>query len=178
MIGNHVHKVIATLVSRKWKDPNLVMPDLLFVQSHLEHVLNELSSFEVYKAELKSGELQRSPVHSEKFWSEHYLLFEEDNFLLIHELVALLQPRSSEVTLEMACFDLGEFARCHPDGRRVLRNPKVGAKERLMALMSSKNPKVAKQALLCVQKLMVANWESLNKSSSAGIAGLSKKSNN
>ena len=81
-----------------------------------------------------------------------------------------LLDSESEVTIEVACYDLGEFARFHPEGRRcvcvcmwfqlcVFRViTRLGGKRKLMAQMHHKNAKIAKQALLSVQKLMVNNW--------------------
>ena len=37
----------------------------------------------------------------------------------------------------------------------------LGAKVSIMKLMTHQNEEVKKQALLCVQKLMVVNWEYL-----------------
>ena len=75
-----------------------------------------------------------------------------------------------EVAREVACFDLGEFARFHPDGKKIIH--KFKGKEVLMKNLQDKSPKVSKAALLATQKLMVANWEFLNKSSSGGVASL------
>ena len=77
-------------------------------------------------------------------------------------LIALLDGED-EVTLQVACYDIGEFARFHEDGKRVIQQ--LGGKARLMRQMNSAHPKVAKQALLAVQKLLVTNWEVLTKSS-------------
>ena len=52
---------------------------------------------------------------------------------------------------------------------------KLGGKNKLMVNLAHKNPKVAKAALLATQKLMVANWEFLAKSSSGGVGALAGK---
>jgi V-type H+-transporting ATPase subunit H len=64
----------------------------------------------------------------------------------------------------VACFDLGEFACWHPDGKRIIE--KAGGKPILMHMLSHKSPGVKKQALQCVQKLMVENWQYLAKTTS------------
>jgi len=63
--------------------------------------------------------------------------------------------------LEMALFDLGEFARWYPRGKSLIED--FRGKNRIMNCMSHNSPKVKKMALLCVQKMMVQNWEFLNK---------------
>jgi len=170
MIGLGLHRAIENLLTRKWKDNDVVV-NMEFIQSKLRYVLRQLSSFDRYAAEANSGHLQQSPVHSEDFWKENFAKFSTRQFYLIQTLVGLLDS-DDETTLEMACFDLGEFARYHPDGRRVIAHHQ--GKLKLMPLMNHPNSNVAKQALLSVQKLMLTNWEQLNRSAKGGLAGLSK----
>ncbi len=77
------------------------------------------------------------------------------------KVIALLDKSDSELTQTVACSDLGEFARFHPDGKRIITQ--FGGKNKLMALMAQKSGsgKVTSAALLAVQKLMVNNWEHL-----------------
>lgn len=171
LIGHQLHRIVESMLKKKWKDGDMVK-DMEFVLDHLTTVLKKLSSFEVYVTEIMSGELTRSPVHSELFWAENFREFEENNFHLIEKLISFLDSKD-DVTTEMGCFDLGEFARFHPDGRRVIR--RKGGKDMLISLMNHPNIKVSKQALLAVQKIMVENWQYLQKSStSGGITGLKK----
>lgn len=136
-----------------------------------------------------SGSLSWSnPAHkNEIFWRENIGQFEGKGFTLVKELIkwAEKQPEGlaggvgpgsadrEEIVREVACFDLGEFARFHPDGKKVLHRLK--AKDVLMKNLQDKSPKISKAALLATQKLMVANWEYLNKSSSGGVASLAAK---
>ena len=62
-------------------------------------------------------------------------------------------------TLAVACNDLGQFCSTHPRGRPIVGE--CGGKEKVMALMTNSDPEVAKSALICVQKLLVANWQFL-----------------
>eukprot|EP00466_Bigelowiella_natans_P004294 jgi/Bigna1/86300/estExt_fgenesh1_pg.C_90228 len=119
-----------------------------------------ISTFEKYTTEVLSGVLQKSAVHSETFWRKNNAMFEKESYRHIRKLVELLDSKEAE-TLEMACYDLGEFARFHPDGRNLVT--KMGAKSKIMSLMGHRNEQIAKQALLCIQKLMVSNWEFLSK---------------
>lgn len=164
-------KTLGTIRSRKWKDEDLVK-DMARVEETLEECMAELSSFDMYKSEVEGGKLSWTPVHTENFWRENINKFEGQNFNLIRALVSLLDSEDDQV-LEVACYDLGEFARFHPDGRIVLQQ--LNGKLKLMAVLSKSVDKAAvgKQALLAVQKLMVQNWESLQ--SSGGVAALMKK---
>jgi len=161
MIASGLMKILPTLQGRKWADEDLER-DMKQIDEVLQRAVALLSSFEKYEAETLSGNLQWSPVHSEKFWRENCNLFDKDHYTLIKLLVGLLDS-DDELTLEVACYDLGEFARFHPEGKKVLAQ--LGGKSKLMQKMTHKSPRVAKQALLAVQKLMVHNWESLGGSS-------------
>jgi len=165
MINSGLLKVLSSLEGRKWNDDDLEN-DIRVVDQTLQKAVAVLSSFERYSAEILSGNLEWSPVHSEKFWRENNLKFENDNFNLIRALISLLDSQD-ELTLEVACYDLGEFMPFHPEGKRKLMQ--LGGKTRLMSKMTHASPKVSKQALLAVQKMMVQNWESLS-SQQANVA--------
>lgn len=61
----------------------------------------------------------------------------------------LLQTRN----LAVGCHDLGQFITYHPQGRFIVSD--LRGKELVMRLMSHPDPDVQKQALLCVQKIML-----------------------
>lgn len=164
IIGVGLPRLLQTLSQRKFKDDD-VTNDITALQDGLSVMIKELSSFDVYLKEVSSGRLSRSPVHSEDFFRENHNKFQQLGYTPVKQLCELLDSKD-EVTTEMAAFDLGEFARFHPDGKRIIQ--KLNAKSRLMLLMSHPNKTIAKQALLAVQKLMVTNWEGLNKAGAAG----------
>ena len=173
MIGLSLLPVIETLQKRKFKDADIA-PDMLVIQEKLTETITRLSTFDMYSTEVTTGNLNWSPAHkNEIFWRENIAKFEEGNFRLVAQLIKCLADKEDLVS-EVACYDLGEFARFHPDGKRVIQ--KLGGKAKLMANLQHKNPKVAKAALLATQKLMVANWEFLAKSSAGGVAALVSKS--
>jgi len=174
MVGQQLHKVVQGLMSRKWKDTDLT-DSMRLVDKRLRVVLRKLSSFEMYTAEALSGKLnRRSPVHTEDFWRSNFREFEGRNWRFVRKIISFLDEKKyDDETLEMACFDLGEFARFHPDGRRVIK--RLHGKSRVMMLMNSDNSGVAKQALLCIQKIMLKNWEELNKSAKAGLSSLGRR---
>jgi len=120
-----------------------------------------------------SGNLTWTPVHTEVFWRENINKFDQKGFALIKQLVLVLDDSKDEMALEVACYDLGEFARFHPDGKRIIEGWK--GKGKLMALLNHQNPGVRKQALLCVQKMMVQNWQFLEKGGQGAKGGAGAK---
>jgi V-type H+-transporting ATPase subunit H len=60
------------------------LEDILFLSERLHASIQDLSSFDEYCTEIRSGRLNWSPVHkSEKFWRENSQRFNEKNFELI-----------------------------------------------------------------------------------------------
>lgn len=161
MIKAGMVKLAAGLTQKKWKDEDIEQ-DLAVLNEVLEKDVNVLNSFELYKEEVMSGNLVWSLVHrSEKFWRENVGRFEENNFKVLGVLLELIRSSNNPQVLAIACYDLGEFVRFHPRGRKVLS--KMDGKVDIMNLMTN-NPdaEVQKHALLCVQKMMVHNWEYLS----------------
>jgi len=159
MIGAGMMKVLNYLSQKKWGDED-IEEDIKQLVEVLDENMVILSSFETYKAEVLSGELVWSPVHrTERFWRENIGRFEEDNFHILSVLLNLIRTSQDPKVLSIACHDLGEFVRFHPRGRRVLAS--LEGKVDIMKLMAHPNEEVQKHALLCVQKMMVHNWEYL-----------------
>ena len=69
-------------------------------------------------------------------------------------MITLVDNSRDPKTLAVACSDLGKFIENHPSGRNIALDLK--AKERVMGLMENSDPQVRKQALLCVQKLLLS----------------------
>jgi len=163
MIDANILKPLITLSLKNWADPDVV-EDLQIIKDGLEKNLVVLSSFDMYKKQVLSGNLEWTPVHrSEKFWKENVFRLEEDNHKLLLVLKGLLsnEPEHPVTPLvqSIACFDIGEFARFHPRGKIIIEQLKI--KLPLMNLMESSEPEVRKQALAAIQKIMVTNWEYL-----------------
>jgi len=151
---------LETLSRKTWADEDVVQ-DIALLNDTLQKNIAELSSFEVYKKEVISGNLEWTPVHrSEKFWKENAVHFDEDNYKTLSILKELLNSTTDPLVLAVACFDIGEFARFHPRGKNIVQQ--LGLKLPLMKLMEDKEPEVKKHALLAVQKIMVTNWEYLS----------------
>ena len=61
-----------------------IRDDTDYLSKKLELLVNDVSSFDEYAAEVASGRLSWSPVHkSDKFWRENAARLNENNFYLI-----------------------------------------------------------------------------------------------
>jgi len=161
MIETNLLREVEKLLGKKWADEDIVA-DLEVLRDALQKNVLELTSFDKYKQELFSGELQWSPVHrSEKFWRENSVRFEENQNRPLMVLLQLLNKELPPLTLSVAAFDVGEFIRFHPRGRILITQ--YGFKEKVMDLMSHSDAEVQKNSLLCLQKLMVHNWEYISR---------------
>jgi len=150
--------ILESLQADKWEDGD-IMPLIKKLQNGLEGDVKALSSYERYIQELKSGQLQPGPVHTAPFWKANAHKFEVDEFALIKSLIKLLSVFDDNETVALTCYDLGEWARFYPDGRKIVET--LGGKDRIMVLLSHEDEEVQKQALLAIQKLLVQNWKSI-----------------
>ncbi|KAK7194925.1 ATP synthase [Novymonas esmeraldas] len=160
MVSVGMIKTLSQLARRKFGDADInEMVDQL--NAALEKSMQVLTSFSQYRGEVLSGVLEWTPVHtSAKFWKENAEKVEDNTYEVLVALGKLLRESKSDVTIAVGCHDLGEIIRYHPTGRNLLTLAAMaGVKERVMSLMSHSNAEVAKEALLCTQKIMVQRWE-------------------
>lgn len=155
IIEGDILPFVGNLEYDKWKDSDIYSEARELAQ-RLSQATASCSNISRYSRELHTGTLKWSFLHTEKFWSENFKAFEQDGFALIKKLVDLLGSSLDPVSLSVACFDLGEFARYHPLGKKVVNQ--LGAKESVMRLMNSASREVSREALLCTQKVMLNNW--------------------
>jgi len=161
MLDAGMIRMLAILQNKKWGDEDIV-EDLKVISEALAKNLVVLSSFDMYKKEVQSGQLDWTPVHkSEKFWRENSTRFEENDFQILQLLQRILQTSGDPLSLSVASFDIGEFVRFHPRGRSIVQQ--LNIKIDIMKLMAHQDPEVKKQALFAIQKTMVHNWEYLSK---------------
>merc|ERR1719189_2721850 len=161
MVQCKVLKQLELLEQRKFDDEDIV-DDIEFINDKLNASVQDLSSFDEYITEVKSGRLEWSPVHrSEKFWRENAARLNEKNYELLKILIQLLESSKDPLILSVACFDLGEYVRHYSRGKHVLEQ--LGGKTMVMTLLAHEDPNVRYEALLAVQKLMVHNWEYLGR---------------
>lgn len=161
MVQSKVLKQLSILEQRKFDDEDIV-EDVQFLNEKLQASVQDLSSFDEYKTEVKSGRLEWSPVHrSAQFWRENATRLHEKNYELLKSLIHLLETSRDPLVLSVASYDIGEYVRHCPRGKHVIEQ--LGGKQLVMQLLSHEDPNVRYEALLAVQKLMVHNWEYLGK---------------
>ncbi|XP_071001475.1 V-type proton ATPase subunit H isoform X2 [Oncorhynchus clarkii lewisi] len=161
MIQCKVLKQLENLDQQKYDDEDIT-EDIKFLLESLGESVQDLSSFDEYSSELKSGRLEWSPVHkSEKFWRENAVRLNEKNYELLKILTRLLEVSDDPQVIAVAAHDVGEYVRHYPRGKRVIEQ--LGGKQLVMNHMHHDDQLVRYNALLAVQKLMVHNWEYLGK---------------
>ena len=102
---------------QKFDDPD-IKEDIDFLTETLQASVQDLSSFDEYATEVKSGRLEWSPVHSsEKFWRENAMRLNEKNYELLKILVRLLETSKDALVLSVASHDLGEYVRHYARGK-------------------------------------------------------------
>ena len=118
MVQCKVMKQLEFLEQKKFEDED-IQSDIEFLKEKMEMSLQDLSSFDEYVSEVRSGRLEWSPVHrSEKFWRENAHKLNDANYELLRILIGLLETADSELILSVACFDLGEYVRHYPRGKQ------------------------------------------------------------
>lgn len=152
---------VQALEYEKWRDAELY-EEIPSVVSKINAEVKDLSSFDRYEDELKSGVLSWGYLHTSKFWAENITKFETGEFRAIHTLARCLES-SDPKTLAVACHDIGEFVSLHPAGKKVVAGmPDV--KSKVMTLMADDSKdyrEVRREALLCCQKIMLNKWQDL-----------------
>lgn len=147
-------KVIQNLRLQAWSDEDLNQA-LDVLESTLKDNMKDLNSFEKYRQEVRSGHLDWTTVHKDPvFWRENVKKFEDNDYELLRVLISILENSQDSKTLAVACYDISQFIGNHPTGRGIITDLK--AKEKIMQLISNDNPAVAREALLCVQKILLS----------------------
>lgn len=160
LVQHDFNRIIPVLLTRTFDDKDII--DLLDeINETVEKKLTETTSIQCYLDEMKSGRMRWSPMHrSEQFWTENITVFENDNWALVRKLKGIINDKSADQTcVSVACFDLGEVARYHPLGRKVMND--LGIKNDLLELSNTSNnmPEVNKNAIYALQKIMLHRWD-------------------
>ena len=150
------------LLSRTWSDED-VLSDIQWLINELRQNASEMSTFDEYAAEIRSGEFDPSAAinRSETFWKQNTENLSNHDFELLRLLVEKLKINDERPELLASTLhDIGEYVRHCPRSKRILQDPLV--KERLMFLLNHGDHQVRLEALLTMQKFLVNNWEDLN----------------
>ncbi|KAI8967525.1 armadillo-type protein [Mycotypha africana] len=141
------------LSTRKWSDPD-ILEDIVFVKERLQEDFQSLTTFEQYASEIETGKLEWSPPHkSDLFWKENAHKLEENGYQLLKSIARLLSTSNSPLVLSVAASDVGYYVKYATKGGKNLLQD-IGAKQRIMELMTHEDQEVRYQALLAVQKYM------------------------
>mmetsp|Transcript_42442 Transcript_42442/g.134835 ORF Transcript_42442/g.134835 Transcript_42442/m.134835 type:complete len:448 (+) Transcript_42442:69-1412(+) len=163
IVEEGVLEAVQQLEFEKWRDAELY-DDIRDMATQISSEVHEMSNFERYERELKTGTLSWGFIHSTKFWAENVLKFEQNDFRALKMLASLLLHFNTDATtLAVACHDIGEFVAMHPLGKRKVAQ--LNVKERIMQLMGSTDPahrEVRREALLCCQKIMLNKWQEMD----------------
>jgi len=155
-----VHRLLPfmeALSGRKWADEE-IPNDIEIVKVTLEQSLETLSSYDAYVTELESGKLEWTPAHiSEEFWKQNATRLNERDLALLRILAKMLATSNSPTVLAVAAHDIGQYVKYFPHGKKNVQ--KLGAKQKIMELMTHEDSEVRYQALLAVQKYMVHAWD-------------------
>ncbi|CAI2184745.1 3034_t:CDS:10 [Funneliformis geosporum] len=144
------------LSSRKWSD-NEIVEDIEFLKDQLQENFHSLSTFDEYASEISSGMLQWSPPHeSDQFWKQNVTKLNEKDYELLRILARMLSQSNDNVVLAIAAHDLGQYVKYYPSGKKFLQE--IGAKQRIMELMTHDDTEVRYRALIAVQKYMTHAW--------------------
>ncbi|KAK9845988.1 hypothetical protein WJX81_007801 [Elliptochloris bilobata] len=154
MVDLGLPKVVQQRKLQNWEDEDI--PAMLEeLDEALAANIKLLSSWDKYKKEVLSGSLDWTPMHtSDAFWVENAPHFEERDFQVLRLLLKLLETSRESRTLAVAASDLGRFIAAHPHGRNIVAD--LRGKELAMRLMMHPDAEVQKQALLAVQKILLA----------------------
>ncbi|KAI8393735.1 armadillo-type protein [Radiomyces spectabilis] len=139
------------LSTRKWSDQEIV-EDIEFVKTQLQENFQSLTTFEAYAAEVETGKLEWTPPHqSDNFWRQNAGRLNDQDYHLLRLLTRLMSSSNNPTVLAIACHDLGQYVKyTSSDGRKRLQE--VGAKQRIMELMTHQDPEVRYHALSATQK--------------------------
>lgn len=166
MITNKLLVEVRKFDEQKTYPDEELQEDAEYLHEQLAECFEHMSSYEMYKAEIVSGNLQWSPVHrSERFWRENAIHLNEDKHLLVKYLVEQLQSTDPTV-LAVASHDCGQYVRYYPRGRSLIED--LGGKTLIMGNLQHEDGVVRFESLIALQKLMTDNWEFLGKQASAG----------
>jgi len=151
---------VIKLQNRHWVDQDITaLLDKLF--EFLDKNEQSFSSIDKFKREISENRrLRWNPVHTERFWKENFIAFnDQDNLKLVENLVEVLSAKErTDQEKAIACSDLGNFAQYFPMGRQFLETKEI--KKIIFHIMDSSksSSELKKEAITCYQKLLMDTW--------------------
>ncbi|THV08044.1 ATPase, V1 complex, subunit H [Dendrothele bispora CBS 962.96] len=147
------------LCARKWTDEDIV-EDVQFLRDELDANFQSLTTYDEYASELQSGHLSWTPVHeSDDFWKENATKLNDKDYEQLKLLVKLLNESRDALVLAVAAHDVGQYVKHYERGKKILTD--LGAKKRVMELMTHHDSDVRYRALISVQQLVSQPWVSV-----------------
>jgi len=147
-----------SLCTRKWTDED-ILEDVQFLRDELTANFDSLTTYDEYTSELSSGHMSWSPVHeSESFWKENADKLNDADFAQLKLLIKLLNESSDPTVLAVVAHDLGQYVKYCDRGKKAVTD--LGAKTRVMQLMTNEDADVRYRALVTVQRLVSQPWVS------------------
>ncbi|GFR19996.1 probable V-type proton ATPase subunit H 2 [Trichonephila clavata] len=138
-------------------DPEYI-EDFNIVRDILSACVTELTSFDEYYMELKSGRLKWSVVHtSKRFWVENAHRMNDNKYELLKILIDILNQSKDHTVLCIAAHDIGEYAKHYKRGKLLIS--RMGGKDALVKLLYHRHPAVKFHALKSLQVLMLDEHE-------------------
>ncbi|GAA5856624.1 hypothetical protein JCM9279_006010 [Rhodotorula babjevae] len=156
MLVAKVLPYVQTLQGRKFSDDE-IKDDVDFLVDELKSSFAGLTTYDEYKSELASGELTWSPPHkNDDFWRDnaHKLVDRDREQLKV--LVHILMSSHDATTLAVAANDLAQFVKFYDNAKKAIDD--LGAKARVMELMTHADPDVKYQSLVATQRLLSHAW--------------------
>ncbi|KWU42070.1 ATPase, V1 complex, subunit H [Rhodotorula sp. JG-1b] len=134
-----------------------IKDDVDFLANELKSSFDGMTTFDEYKSELASGHLTWSPTHkNDDFWRDNASKLTDKDREQLKVLVHLLMSSTEPLTLAVAANDVAQFVKFHETGKKAIED--LGAKARVMQLMTHADPDVKYQSLLATQRLMSHAW--------------------
>lgn len=130
------------------------------VEETLKTYVDELSTFDAYALEVRSGNLEWSVVHTSKpFWIKNSERFNENDYELLKMLISVLFTSKDSTVLCVAAHDLGSYMSNYLRGKTLVEQ--FGGKDALLKIVNDEDPEVKYHALKSLQILMLNNYNLL-----------------
>ncbi|CEQ40858.1 SPOSA6832_02514, partial [Sporobolomyces salmonicolor] len=156
MLVAKVLPFVQSLQGRKFSDEE-IREDVDFLVEELKKSFEGLTTYDEYKSELASGHLTWSPPHkNEDFWRDNAAKLTDRDREQLKVLVGLLISSQEPLTLAVAANDIAQFVKFYDNGKKAVED--LGAKARVMELMSHQDPDVKYQSLVATQRLVSHAW--------------------